>query len=72
MKIRIFDIKWDTTDTGNEDDYDAKEVEKLQLPAEYVAEVDEDFNPDDECADLLSDEFGFCVFRCSWEWEKTK
>jgi uncharacterized protein (UPF0305 family) len=65
MKIRIFDIKWDTTD---EDDYNAKEVEKLQLPAEYVAEVDEDFNPDDECADLLSDKWGYCVKGCSYEW----
>ncbi|MCK9463636.1 MAG: hypothetical protein M0R80_28795 [Proteobacteria bacterium] len=66
-KIRIFDIKWDTTDTGNESDYSEAEVKKLGLPSEFTVEVDDDFDPENECSDILSDELGFCVFRCSWE-----
>jgi len=66
-KIRLFNIKWDTTDTGNESDYSDAEVKQLGLPAEFTAEVDEDFDPKEEGADLLSDEFGFCVFGCDYE-----
>ena len=68
--IRVFDILWDTTDTGNQDDYSADEVKKLELPTEYVAEVSDDFDPEEGCeiSDILSDEFGFCVFSCSYEW----
>jgi hypothetical protein len=69
-KLRIFNIKWDTTDTGNESDYNEEEVKALKLPAEHTYGVDDDFNPDEEAADLLSDEFGFCVFSFSYEWAK--
>ena len=61
MKIvRLFDIHWDTDDEKPGD---------LGLPKEHIAVVDDDWNPEEEAADLLSDTYGFCVegarTRCS-------
>jgi len=56
MKIRAFDIKWDT---------DGCSVPSLK--SEMFFEVDADFDADEELADLLSDTTGFCVFGCDYE-----
>ncbi len=53
--IRLFDIQWDT---DGEDE--------AGLPPEHIAVVDDDFNPEDDTADLLSNTFGFCVNGCSF------
>jgi len=49
MKVRFIDIIWDTDD------------QNVDLPAMFEVEVDEDFNIDEEGADLLSEQFGWCV-----------
>ena len=57
MKIvRLFDIQWDT---DGEDE--------SGLPHEHIAVVDDDFNPEDDAADLLSNIFHFCVNGCSFK-----
>ena len=57
MKIvRLFDIRWDTDDE-----------DEAGLPPEHIAVVDDDWNPEDEAADLLSNTFGFCVNGCSFK-----
>ena len=59
MKIvRLFDIRWDT---------DADDPSELGLPSEHLAIVEDDWNPEEEAADLLADQFGFCVFGCSFK-----
>jgi hypothetical protein len=64
MKIRCFDIEWDT---------DGEEVE---LPSEVFVDIDIDTEDEDESletlvneqgADALSDLHGWCVFGYSWE-----
>ena len=54
--IRLFDIRWDTDDE-----------DEAGLPHEHIAVVDDDWNPEDEAADLLSNTFGFCVNGCSFK-----
>lgn len=59
MKIvRLFDIRWDTDDEN---------PDELGLPEEQIAVVDDDFDPEEDAADLLSDEYGFCVQGCSFK-----
>ena len=41
-----------------------------ELPTEYETEVDGDFDPEQEAADLLSDKFGWCVLSCNYEWKE--
>ena len=55
MQVRFYDIQWDT------------DGEKVDLPAECVLEVDDDIDLEEEGADALSDEYGFCVFGCNFE-----
>jgi hypothetical protein len=59
MKIvRLFDIRWDT---------DGADPQGLGLPSEHIAVVnDDDWDPAEDAADLLSDEYGFCVKGCSF------
>jgi hypothetical protein len=59
MKIvRLFDIQWDT---------DGEPADELGLPSEHIAVVDDDeWDPAEDAADLLSDEYGFCVLGCSF------
>jgi hypothetical protein len=69
MKIvRLFDIRWDT------DDEDPDELglhdeapDDLGLPKEHIAIVEDDWNPEEDAADLLSDEYDYCVFGCSFK-----
>lgn len=51
-------IKWDTTDSGSEEDYSPKDAEALGLPTEVELEVPEGTEP----ADALSDYYNYCVF----------
>jgi hypothetical protein len=55
MKIKAINIKYDT---------DGKAI---PLPKELILRVDDDFDPDQELADKISDETGFCVFSCDYE-----
>ena len=58
MKIvRLFNILWDT---------DNDSPKELGLPSETIAVVDDDWTPVDDAADLLADQFGFCVHGCSF------
>ena len=59
MKIvRLYDIRWDTDD---------EDPDELGLPNEHIAVMDDDWNPEEEAADLLSDTYGFCVEGCSYK-----
>jgi hypothetical protein len=56
--VRLFDIRWDT---------DGEDPDELGLPSEIVVIVDDDWNPEYDAADLLSDMHGFCVEGCSFK-----
>ena len=56
MKIRCFEIKWDTTDDEHPDG------QEVSLPSEVVLDVADDFDIEQETADRLSDDYGWCVF----------
>jgi hypothetical protein len=59
MKIvRLFNIQWDTDD---------EDPDELGLPPEHIAIVDNDWNPVDDAADLLSDRYGFSVHGCGFK-----
>lgn len=55
MKVRFFDIDWDT-DGETED-----------LPTETTLEVDDDLDICEEGADVLSDTYGWCVNSFNYE-----
>ena len=48
-KIKFYNVNWDTDGKYN------------NLPTEVLLKVDEDIDVSLEGADLLSDEYGFCV-----------
>ena len=66
MKIRFYDIEWDVTDSAN-----TVEEEKYilsTLPTEVIVDNPDDelidaycSGWDDELADYLSDEYGYCL-----------
>jgi hypothetical protein len=56
--VRLFDINWDI---------DEQNPTELGLPSETIAIVDDDYDPENDAADLLSDQFGFCVNGCSFK-----
>jgi len=51
---RLHKIRWDT---------DGK-PRGLNLPKEAIVQVNDDFAPEEQAADLLSDIFGFCIYGC--------
>jgi len=55
--VRLFDIRWDT---------DGEDRSELGLPPEIIVIVDDDWTPEEDAADLLSDMHGFCVDGCSF------
>jgi hypothetical protein len=60
MKIvRLFNIQWDADD--------GEDPTELGLPPDTIAVVDDDWTPVDDAADLLSDQFGFCVNGSSFK-----
>lgn len=65
MKIRFFNIVWDFDDDEEPND---------DLPTEVVLDrddqgdlLDDDFDPDEQGADLLSDKYGWCVQSFDFE-----
>lgn len=63
MRVRFYDIEWDTDDgEGN-----APTAESLGLPREVEMEVAGDVDLEESGADLLSDKYGFCVKGFSFE-----
>jgi len=58
MQIRFMDIKWDT---------DGHSPKDLGLPEEVILPVGDEVDLDTEGADVLSDEYGWCVFSFDWE-----
>ena len=60
MKVRFYDISWDTSD--NSDD-----TTPPDLPNECCLDVDDDVDLEESGADKLSDEFGFCVYSFNYE-----
>jgi hypothetical protein len=56
--VRLYDILWDT---------DGEPADELGLPSEHIAIVDDDWTPEDDAADLLSDRYGFCVKGCAFK-----
>ena len=57
---RLFDIKWDM---------DSFDDLSIILPPEVTVKIDDDdpFDPVEDSADYLSDNYGFCVHGCSFE-----
>ena len=56
--IRLFDIRWDT---------DGEDPEELCLPKEQIVTIDDDVDPAEEGADILSADYDYCVFGCSFK-----
>ncbi len=54
--VRFFNIDWDA-DNGEASDF----------PRDVVALLPDDGNPADDGADILADEYGFCVKSCSYK-----
>jgi hypothetical protein len=57
MKVRFFDIQWDTSS----DDGGDCTPKELGLPSECILEVDDASDAENEGAVALSDKHGFCV-----------
>jgi len=55
MKVRFFNIVWDT------------DGESVDLPVSVVRDVPDETDFNEEAADLLSDEFGWCVSSVEFE-----
>jgi len=56
MKVRFFNIDWDT------------DGEEVDLPLEaYAPNVDNDIDLENDGADVLSDKYGWCVNSFSYE-----
>jgi hypothetical protein len=64
MKVRCFDIDWDTSNGTGESSPTAAEC---GLPSETIMEMDDDTDVEEEGTDYLSDEFGYCVFGFNFE-----
>lgn len=61
MKIKCYNIEWDT-------DGDKKILKKL--PKEVIVNLedyDDEMDLDEQLADIISDEFGFCIFGFEYE-----
>jgi len=55
MKLRLFNIEWDT------------DGEDVDLPDEVIVNVDDDFDPEEDAADLLSERYDWCVEDLEFE-----
>jgi hypothetical protein len=52
MIVRFCNIKWDT---------DGRSAKSLKLPSTVTVEIDDDCDIEEEGADLLSDQYGWCI-----------
>jgi hypothetical protein len=57
MKVRFFNIDWDTSDNSDE----LAATDAPELPEEVILDVPEGTDLENEGADILSDQYGFCV-----------
>ena len=55
MKVKAYDIKWDDA------------PEDIDLPKSCTVHMDDDANPAEDLADILSNHFGWCVESCSYK-----
>ena len=57
MKVKAFDIDWDT------------DGEEVDLPNDTIIDVDveDDDDVSERVCDALSDKFGFCINHCQFE-----
>lgn len=60
-QVHFYNIKWDTTDDEHPDGQD------VDLPDEVMLDVDSDVDLDTEGADVLSNQYGWCVFSFDCE-----
>jgi len=65
MKVKFTNIVWDYD--GDEDVEDDNIPPAPDLPTELVAEVDDGLDVQNDGADFLSDEYGFCVHSFDFE-----
>ena len=66
MKYRVTKIDWDTTDEDRDDNGLPVTAKDLGLPA-YDESVEVECDSEEDIADALSDEYGFCVNSFSVE-----
>ena len=58
--LHAFDIDYDTDQEGN----------PVDGPKELSFRVSDDFEPETELADLITDETGFFINGCNFSWTK--
>jgi len=64
--IRLSDIDWDTSsECGSYSK--SPSAKSLGLPSEVEIVVNKRWNPTEEAAAYLSDNYGYCVNGCQWE-----
>ena len=65
-RYRLYNIAWDTS---NENHPEGDDPVILELPNEVIVDIENDdiFDPTEDAADFLSNNYGFCIFSCSWE-----
>jgi hypothetical protein len=64
MKIKAINIQYDLSDLP----YDKSTLRlEASLPKELTFEVDSDFDPEYDLADLISDKTGYCVTDLGYE-----
>jgi hypothetical protein len=62
MIVKAFDITYDI------DTDDIREIKAAErLPQEFRFEVEDDFDPEDDLADLVSEKTGFAVISLNYE-----
>jgi hypothetical protein len=66
MRVRFYDIDWDTSN----DDGEVPSPQECGLPTTCTLDVENDTDLDEEGADVLSDKYGFCVFGFCYEVHK--
>ncbi len=57
MKVRVFDIDWDTDE------------EAVDCPTEVVIEIPEDseYDLDEDLGGILTEAYGWCINGCNYE-----
>jgi len=63
MKIRLYDIEWDTDNADEEVNLPTEVI--IENPTESQIEAVDTY--DNELADYLSDNYGFCLFSFASE-----
>ena len=63
MRVRFYDICWDTSGDEAED----STPEEYGLPSECIMDTHDDMDVAEEGAHALSNEYGFCVRGFSFE-----